>query len=200
MFKICISGGSCGGKSTVLDLVKKNFPTNRTFEVPETASEVMRMGLNRNVISNTELERIMFELQIHKEDCVNAVARRFDDSVVNYDRGLLELLAYIDRPSFDSWFKDYGLIFDDILKRYDLIIHMVSAAVGTDCYNLKNPYRIEHDLAQAVLSEKLTLEANSLHPNVVVVDNSTGFDEKVERVMEVIRRFISCRELPLGTV
>ncbi len=193
--KICLSGGSCGGKSTVLSLLGRffaeNHPEYQLFTVSETPTEVMAMGIDRTLVSNYRIEEIMLELQLQKEQAVLSVADSMPNSVVIYDRGLLDLMAYLDRPSYERMIRAHGIpSIQAAAARYDAIIHLVSAAVGTNDYNMDNPCRIEN-AEQAVLAEHQTRLANLHHPRLSVVDNSTGFEQKITRTFSEIEGILA---------
>lgn len=70
---------------------------------------------------------------------------------------------------------------------YDTVLFMVSAANGAEeAYTLANNAARMETLEEAKEKDKKTLEAWVGHPHLSIVDNSTGFDEKIARALTVI--------------
>lgn len=66
-------------------------------------------------------------------------------------------------------------------KRYDAVLHMVTAADGADkYYTLENKARYEKDLDIAKLVDKNLQTAWSGHPHLYIIGNEgDGFDAKI---------------------
>ncbi len=91
-------------------------------------------------------------------------------------------------------------------NRYDQVIHLVSSANGAHQYyqcseirtegigsneiwkfffNYKPIDIISYLIELAVELDKLTSKAWVGHPNMSIIDNSTGFEEKIDRLIDV---------------
>jgi len=79
-----------------------------------------------------------------------------------------------------------------IFGNYDGVIHLVTAAEGAESfYTIKNnKARVEGFAEEARLADKRTLEAWVGHPHLKVIDNSTDFENKMQRLMNEIIELI----------
>lgn len=192
MLKICISGGPCSGKSSCLGKLHDELTeklNKKVFIVPETATELIANGIFPcENISMKEFQGFVLDKQLAKEELYNRLTKYYDpkDIVILYDRGLLDQMAYVDKPFFEEMLKERGISFADIAGRYDMVIHLVTAAKGTDCYTKDNNSARRETAEEAIVSDDKTLASNLYHPHLRVVDNSTGFDEKVQRVLSIV--------------
>ena len=67
-----------------------------------------------------------------------------------------------------------------ILRRYDNVVHMVSAAVGAeDFYTVEDHSARFEGLEMARERDRRAMEAWEMHPYVDIVDNRGNFDSKV---------------------
>ena len=117
------------------------------------------------------------------------VAKKYfnpDKVVIIYDRGMLDQLAYISKDKFDKLIEKYDLTMADLINRYDAIIHLVTAAKGTDCYTTANNIARRETAEEAIIADEKTLVGNMHHPHVKVVDNSTNFEHKIQKVLNII--------------
>ena len=77
---------------------------------------------------------------------------------------------------------------EEILDRYDLIIHLVSVAEDKEEY--WNPEGRLETLEEAKALEKRTREAWPDIPKKHVVRNNGGFEEKVEEILAIYEEYI----------
>jgi hypothetical protein len=82
-----------------------------------------------------------------------------------------------------------------MMKRYDLVMHLVTAANGAEsAYTLSNnKTRKETPEESRALDEK-TKTAWDGHPNRKIIDNSTPFDEKIQRTIHEILTFLETKK------
>lgn len=108
------------------------------------------------------------------------------------DRGIMDAAAYMSKQSFDDVLKKNGWNTVDLRDiRYNQVVHLMTAAQGAEeYYNTDdNPCRTEGlDLAKEL--DAKTLESWVGHPYIDVIDNSTGFEGKLTRMMECVTRRI----------
>lgn len=177
---IVLTGGPCGGKSTVLSHLKKIFAADATF-VEEAATEVLqRHGLPQTTWGDSEwegLQQRIIRTQLAWEGQGSRIALENGHRAVVCDRGLEDDAAY---PMGETTLRHLvGRNRHDRLARYDLVLHLPSLAV-TDPgrYELlcrENQGRYE-SLAEAVEQEHRTLAAWSGHPNQVMLE-ATSIDQ-----------------------
>ena len=109
------------------------------------------------------------------------------------DRGMMDNRAYMTEI-------DFHIVLDRIQKNeveirdsYDAVFHLMSAANGAPEIYLKNkennPARTE-TLEQAVDLDNKLISAWTGHPHLRVIDNSTGFEGKMKRLISEIAGFL----------
>lgn len=127
------------------------------------------------------------------------------------DRGVMDASACEFNDHHKSFFPDFSLSlhlissldmskksFEDVLQRnswntidlrdnrYNQVIHLITAANGAEeFYNTEdNPCRTE-PLEVARELDRKTMESWIGHPYIDVIDNSTDFDTKITRMIDV---------------
>lgn len=192
MLNIVLSGGPSGGKSTSIAKICSELSEKlgmHVLVVPETATELILNGIYPGEnISMEEFQELVLDKQLFKEDLYKKSLRYFDNdkTVILYDRGILDQMAYIDKSKFEQLLKDRGLSIADINNRYDVVIHLTTAAKGTNCYTTENNAARRETAEEAIIADDKTLSVNVLHPHLRVVDNSTNFEQKIQRVLKII--------------
>ena len=195
--KIVLTGGPCAGKTTALAKIEQ-FLTERgikVFIVSESATELIRGGIRpfgEASFSMVTFQKFILNYQLEKEKIYDMVAQEWNKPcVIIYDRGLLDNKAYITDEEFTSLLKQYGYQELDFLDRYDMVIHLVSAADGAEkYYTLANNESRSEGVEEARILDQKTLNAWMGHHNLVVVDNRTNFEEKMDQVLENIKNLI----------
>ena len=193
MLNIVLSGGPASGKSTSLAKLERELSEKlgvKVLIVPETATELIANGIAPGGdISLDEFQEILIEKQLQKEKLYQDVVNRFFDpnkTVILYDRGLLDSLAYCSKEKFIEILSKHNLTMADAMNRYDAVIHLVTSAKGTDCYTTANNVARRETAEEAIIADEKTLAGNMYHPHVRVVDNSTNFEQKIQRVLSIL--------------
>lgn len=205
ILRIVITGGPCGGKTTAIEEITKLFREQgyTVMSVNEAATELINDGVKPFGSDNDRLplidfQRIVLEEQLAKEKTRDMAAGYCsnDKVVILYDRGILDNRAYITDEEFKSLIDAKGITEAEILHRYDLVIHLVTAADGKEEYytNENNEARTETP-EEAREKDRRTMEAWSTHPNQKIVGNDTLFDEKMKKVSNIIRGFLGENEV-----
>lgn len=196
IIKVVLTGGPCGGKSTAIEEISKYFtPKGYTvISVPETATELITNGIAPwNCKNGYEFQTILMTLQLKKEELALRAARGMDaDKIIMiFDRGVIDNKGYVTQAEFDQLMKDFNT--NEVYERdkYDAVIQLVSAAKGAeDAYTTKNnPARKDLINDARILDDKM-IYAWTGHPHFRVVDNSTDFKKKINRVIREIAQFI----------
>lgn len=192
--KIVITGGPCAGKTTGMSRIKEEFEKRgyRVLFIPETATELIGGGVAPWTCgSNLDYQKCQVRLQKEKESVFDEAARSMDaDKVlIVCDRGVLDNKAYMSQEDFDAVMR--SLHTNEVAERdqYDAIIHMVTAAKGAPEAYANSSVRTETPEQAAALDDKL-IAAWTGHPHLRVIDNSTGFEEKLHRVVAEIAAFL----------
>lgn len=190
VYEYVITGGPCAGKTTALSKLDRVF-TDRGYKViivAETATEVIVSGVNPNEISVLEFQRVIMGRGVNKEETIRRAAKFFKkDVVIFYDRGMLDSKAYMDYADFLQVLKENGLTETEARDNYDAVFHLVTAAIGAEEYytTQNNEARSESPKQAAELDTK-TRNSWLGHPHLRVIDNSTGFSDKIDRLIKEV--------------
>jgi len=196
--KIVLTGGPCAGKSTAMSWIQNAF-TERGYKVlfvPETATELITGGVAPWTCgSNLDYQCCQMRLQIEKEQVFLSAAETMPDEkiLIVCDRGMMDNRAYMTEI-------DFGIVLDRIQQNevelrdsYDAVFHLMSAANGAPEIYLKNkesnPARTE-TVEQAMELDNKLIFAWTGHPHLRVIDNSTGFENKMKRLISEIAGFL----------
>jgi len=201
--KIVLTGGPCGGKTTASGYVSEELKKMgiKVFQVPEIATMFISGGVSDIIdISQTDYEKyleiekrmILAQIALEKEFYDLSDIFKGEKRVIIFDRGVMDMAAYISKEHFEKIISEIGLDTESILGNYDGVIHLVTAADGAEnFYNTKNnKARVESSIEEARLADKKTLAAWAGHPNLKVIDNSTDFENKMQRLMNEIIELI----------
>ncbi|CAO1343382.1 unnamed protein product [Diamesa serratosioi] len=202
VYKLVLTGGPCGGKTTGQARLCTFFENLgwKVFRVPETATVLLSGGIKFSDLSNDEaykfqenllrtmiqIENTYFELgQSCKRNCL-----------IICDRGVMDASAYIDNDKWERLKLNNNWNEIELRdNRYNQIVHMVSAANGAEDF-----YSIEEHACRSEgvgLARDLDYKSAAAwigHPYFDVIDNSTDFETKVNRMIESV-----CQKLGIDT-
>lgn len=173
--RIVITGGPGGGKTTALDLIRREF-NGKIASVPESATMIFSGGIERTTDNNVlkAQQTAIFNLQKHLENIQRAA---YPDCLVLCDRGTLDGLAYWPE-SEEDFFQQMNTSLEEEFSRYDAVIFFETAAKSGESIRSNNPTRNESESAAIALDKKLQ-EIWSKHPNFNLVGSSESFVRKV---------------------
>lgn len=188
--RVAITGGPCAGKTTALAEIAERLRSRGfgVYVVPEAATLMFTGGCSFTGMSCEQVLNFQTQLlrtQIALEDALTNVARMSGkESFVLCDRGGCDGRAYMKDESWRIMLERNGW---DIIElrdgRYDLVVHLVTAADGArDFYTLENNKTRTETEEEAIALDRATQNAWVGHPHLRVVDNRTGFAEKINRV------------------
>ena len=133
---IVITGGPCGGKTTIIAwlarrLVRLGF---KVVVIPEAARLALSvLGPPRTAREKLELQTLIVRMQLAMEDAVTALAPK--PAVLLEDRGIPDAQAYLRPAQWRFLRQRLGLTEAGLRRRYAAVIHLTSCAVDkTDCY------------------------------------------------------------------
>jgi CYTH domain-containing protein len=114
-----------------------------------------------------------------------------DKILIVCDRGELDNKAYMSDEEFANVLEFLGKSEVELRDNYDAVFHLVTAAKGAEeFYSLENnDARYETAEEAAVLDDKF-IEAWTGHPHFRVIDNRSGFEGKMRRLMREISYFL----------
>eukprot|EP00158_Paraphelidium_tribonemae_P001883 Partr_v1_DN24902_c1_g1_i1_m45418 putative NA len=195
--RVVLTGGPCGGKSTVQTMLSDVFANLgwKVFRVPETATVLLSGGVNFAELCSEQafqfqkdLLLVMLRMEQTFFNLAQSEADKGRDVIVICDRGAMDASAYIDK-------KDWSRLLDEIEipqveirdERYDYVIHLVTAAEGAEeFYGLENNHTRSEGAAHARRLDKLGQNAWIGHPYFDIIDNSTDFEQKCHRVISIV--------------
>ncbi|GAA5140308.1 AAA family ATPase [Thalassotalea piscium] len=173
--RIVITGGPGGGKTTALDLIRREF-SGKIASVPESATMIFSGGIERST-NNSVLkaqQTAIFNLQKNLEDIQRAA---YPECLILCDRGTLDGLAYWP-DSEDNFFTQMNTTLEEEFSRYDAVIFFETAARSGENIRSNNPIRNESEQQAVELDTKLK-KIWSKHPNFNLVGSSESFIRKV---------------------
>ncbi len=169
---------------------------SQVYCVPEAATLMMNAGVSFAGVTRDQLIDTQAELcrvQLNLEDSFFDIAsKRPSPAVILSDRGAMDGKAYLPE---DCW--------ADLLKRnkwntrmlrdarYDGVCHLVTAAVGAEQFysNANNAIRSE-SLEEARRIDATLQEAWLGHPHCSIIDNSSSFAGKLQRMTEWVCQLV----------
>ena len=194
--KIVITGGPCAGKTTAMSWIQNAFTKlgYAVLFVDETATQLITGGaapwLNT---SNRDFQLHLLQLQQAKEKAFSAIGMtmKADKILVVCDRAAMDNCAYMTEQEFGWILKQTNTSKIELRDQYDAVFHLVTAAKGAEKYytSANNQARTESVEEAAVLDDKL-ISAWTGHPHFRIIDNSTGFEEKMLRLIREITAFL----------
>lgn len=194
--RIVITGGPCAGKSTAMSWIQKEFTKlgYRVIFINESATELINAGVNLNSCSSTlEFQKAILDLQRKKEEIYYQAATKMnkDKILLICDRGTLDCKAYVSDLEFQNLLRLSNTNEIQLRDNYDAVFHLVSAAKGaSEYYTLANNPARRENVDEAIIADDKILNAWTGHPHLRVIDNSTDFNEKLQRLMLEITSFL----------
>lgn len=126
-------------------------------------------------------------MQLAKEDIFKEAASKIKDkrTVIICDRGVLDSKAYMQKSTFYDLLKKLKTTEIELRDRYDAVIHLKTAADGAEeFYTLENNAARMETAEEAKIADKKVLNAWTGHSHLRVIDNSTNFEMKINRVLQ----------------
>lgn len=197
--RFVFTGGPCGGKTTALARVF-SYLRERNFEVincPEAYTILNSNGMSADFFTTEGMGCIIqgtvLGVQLAMEDGVERVLKaRGKPAVILCDRGTMDGSVYISEQDFQKVMDERGT---DIVTlrdhRYDACFHMVTAADGAEAYYTLENNKVRHESKEdARKADQLTQRAWVGHPHLYVIDNSTDFEGKMSRLVDIISKIV----------
>ena len=193
--KIVLTGGPCAGKTTALQQIEREF-TEKGYHVlivPEAASILIGAGIRPfgpYIMDMAEFQKYVIGLQMDLENFAEKAAEsETNPCLIVCDRGILDDRAYVDESDWNNLLHEFKVTNFDLMNRYDLIIHLRTAALGKEeFYTLDNNNARTETPSEAREKDQKTLEAWLGHEKVKVIGNEMSFQDKIRKVVEEIYR------------
>uniref|UniRef100_K1QHJ3 NadR/Ttd14 AAA domain-containing protein n=1 Tax=Magallana gigas TaxID=29159 RepID=K1QHJ3_MAGGI len=135
------------------------------------------------------LQRNLIKTMMQIEDTFFDLANTCEQNcLLICDRGLMDASAYLDPNDWERMKAENGWHSVQLRdNRYNQIIHMVSAANGAEPFYTLDGHNTRHEgLETARKLDEITAAAWVGHPYYDVIDNNTGFEEKVNRMISTV--------------
>ena len=192
--KICLTGGPCAGKSTALAKIERELTDlgYKVFIIDEVATRLINRGIKPfgdDSIDMFEFEQIMLKHQLKEEETFEKVCNMINKKcVIICDRGIFDIKSFLTNKEFDKLLKQNNLSKLSLMDNYNLVIHMTTAAKGAEKFYTTDNNKVRTEgIKEAIIRDDKCMDAWSFHNNLKIVDNSTSFDEKIEKVINNIK-------------
>ncbi|MGE5086356.1 MAG: ATP-binding protein [Bacillota bacterium] len=185
--KVAITGGPSGGKTTLIEALKKELG-QKCAVVPEAASILYRGGFPRSKEPQgiIHTQRAIYMTQKELENMITTLSGK---PLIVCDRGSMDALAY--------WPADAGDFLASVnsdreteFARYDWVLHLDTASA--DFYDTTNPIRTETFQEAWELNDKVK-SAWAGHPRHIVISHSEDFLSKMTTCLSIIRAIMAHR-------
>lgn len=194
--KIVITGGPCAGKSTALGWIEREFTAKgyAVLFVHESATELITGGVAPWTCgSNLDFQKCIARLQMEKEKVFMQAAATMpvEKVLIVCDRGAIDNKTYMTQPEFDEVLESIGSTEIEQRDSYDAVFHLVTAAKGAErFYTTANNEARTETVEQAAAMDDMLISAWTGHPHLRVIDNSTDFEGKMQRLIREISTFL----------
>mgnify|MGYP003382514679 FL=1 len=185
--RIVLTGGPGGGKTTALDLFRREF-RERVAAVPESATIMFTGGFPRVDAADARrsAQTAIFHVQRNLEDVQSALHPK---RVLLCDRGTVDGAAYWPGEP-DEFFREMNTTHDAELARYDAVVFFQSAAAGGHGIEGGNPTRTETG-EEALVLDKALRELWGAHPRFFLVPHRASFFEKLSMGLAILQSVVA---------
>jgi len=194
--KIVLTGGPCAGKTTALTWLDNYFSKRgyTVLVVPETATELISNGVAPwTCKDNYSYQTYQMKLQKVKEQIFEEAAKGMNKEkiLIVCDRGILDNKAYMKEAEFKRLLRENNTNETRERDSYDAVFHLVTAAKGKeDVYTLANNKARTESIEDARKLDDKLISAWTGHPHFRIIDNSTEFEQKLERLLKEVASFL----------
>ncbi|XP_018022344.1 TRPL translocation defect protein 14-like isoform X2 [Hyalella azteca] len=202
IYKVVLTGGPCGGKTTGQSRLCTFFENLgwKVYRVPETATILLSGGVKFADLTEEEALKFqenlllaMIQLEAVYFDLARSCRR---NCLIICDRGTMDASAFIPQQAWDCILANNHLNTLELRdNRYNQIIHMVSAAVGAEAFYSTEDHVVRSenlDLAREL--DRKAAQAWIGHPYFDVIDNTSDFDTKIKRMISMV-----CQKIGIDT-
>lgn len=174
VYKIVLTGGPCGGKSTAVSLLTRRLQSLgfTIYIVPEAATLLFTAGARfdpTSIYTELAFEANKIRVQIALEDAFMDLAKSSTrPTVIICDRGTMDSRAYVGPEKWSIMLQENAWTVQALRdQRYDAVFHLVTTAIGAEEFytNANNATRLEDATKARDLDLKI-LSAWVGHPKV----------------------------------
>lgn len=195
--RIVLTGGPCAGKTSCLALLRRELSAQGFYvvTVPEGARDFLQAGLTPHRMEKDgswtfQEELLLYNLEREDRFIHAALRSREDRIILLYDRGIIDAKAYMEPYFFNLLVESTKMRWESLRDgRYDAVIHLRTAALGAEAFYACDSERHETPEEARSVDQRI-LNAWTGHPHLAIVDNSTDFATKKQRVLQEVCRFL----------
>ena len=194
--KIVVTGGPCAGKTTAMSWIQNAFTKMgyAVLFVDETATQLITGGASPWLsTSNRDFQLQLIRLQQAKETAFTEIGKTLKESkiLIVCDRAVMDNCAYMSVQEFSWGMKMMNASKVSLRDQYDAVFHLVTAAKGAEkYYTLSNNEARTETVEEASALDDRLIAAWTGHPHFRIIDNSSGFEEKMLRLIREITSFL----------
>lgn len=193
--KIVLTGGPCAGKTSTIPRIEEHLIEKgyHVLILNECATETIKQGIRPfgdNAATVYDFENEILNLQLFKEKRLKDAVNYYPDDtkvVILYDRGSVDVYAYLGKEQYDRILKENNLKHEDLVNEYDLVIHMITVAADMEnrYSNSNNKTRFE-DSEGAINVDNNIKEAWSDCNNLKVVPVCEYLEDKIQMTINYV--------------
>ena len=114
-----------------------------------------------------------------------------DKILIVCDRGTADIKAYMSEDEFSEVLRGLGKSESELRDDYDAVFHLVTTAKGAaEYYTTENNSARTETPEQAALLDDRLIEVWKEHAFYRIIDNSTDFNTKIDRLILSIKEFL----------
>ncbi|XP_053625751.1 TRPL translocation defect protein 14 isoform X2 [Plodia interpunctella] len=202
VYKLVLTGGPCGGKTTGQSRLCTFFENLgwKVFRVPETATVLLSGGVKFADLTPdeaTKFQENLLKTMVQIENTFFELGRTCQKNcLIICDRGAMDASAFISKEKWEAMLAANNWNSVELRdNRYNHIVHMVSAANGAEDFYSTEDHACRSEGVE--LARELDYNAAAAwigHPYFDVIDNSTDFDKKMNRLIACV-----CQKIGIDT-
>jgi hypothetical protein len=209
VYRVCFTGGPCSGKRTAISSVRRRLNNLgfRVFTVPEAATMMFTSGAQVDdlIADPLTFQSALLNSQLALEDTFDFLARgqaeRGISSVIVCERGAMDNKASTPPEHWQDVIESTGYQTESDLRegRYDLVLHLVTAADGAEEFYVEDNSRggAEESIEEARALDRRVRECWIGHERLHIMDNSgANFDAKMRVVMDRVSALVGAPRAP----
>lgn len=188
---IVLTGGPCGGKTTLIaELSNDPAWAGRFSALPEAIQTLRYSGLS---LDEKPFQRAMVHMQLAMEDGLMRAFDPYDRRLIICHRGALDPLAYWLGRGWDEqeFFAYTGTTRQSLCARYTAVLHLVTAADGATAHYARWPDNPRSEQPEdAIRLDKLLQRVWGEHPCYYRLDNiGRDWEDKSQAACEILERY-----------